>query len=253
MLVDKEYIINFFIKLGLRKGDTVLLHGNSMGFSQINKPSNDLRTKFFWNLLFDFVGKQGTVLVPTFTYDFTKNGIYDPDSSQSELGQFSENFRNLEKIKRTHHPIFSFAVKGNKFNNFIFRNNSSCFGNDSIFNIIHKLNIKIICFGCELNSVAFLHYIEEKMKVPYRYYKVFRGKIIVNDKMQDLVVRYYVRKLKTKSKYPNTVFLQKYMKNNRLLKEIFFGRIKVIITSSKKVYKSLTKLLLENKYSLIEK
>ena len=252
MLVDKEYIINFFIKLGLRKGDTVLLHGNSMGFSQINKPSNDLRTKFFWNLLFDFVGKQGTVLVPTFTYDFTKNGIYDPDSSQSELGQFSENFRNLEKIKRTHHPIYSFAVKGNKFNDFMFRNNLSCFGDDSIFNIIHKLNVKIICFGCELNSVSFLHYIEEKMKVPYRYYKVFRGKIIVNDKSQDLAVKYYVRKLKTKNEL-NTVFLQKYMKNNRLLKEIFFGRIKVIITSSKKVYKSLTKLLLENKYSLIEK
>jgi len=90
------------------------------------------------------------------------------------------------------------------------------------------------------------------MKVPYRYYKVFRGKIIVNDKSQDLAVKYYVRKLKTKNEL-NTVFLQKYMKNNRLLKEIFFGRIKVIITSSKKVYKSLTKLLLENKYSLIEK
>jgi len=252
MLIDKKYIINFFIKLGLRKGDTVLLHGNSMGFSQINKPSNDLKTKLFWNLLFDFVGKQGTVLVPTFTYDFTKNGIYDPDSSQSELGQFSEDFRNLEKIKRTHHPIFSFAVKGNKFNDFIFRNNSSCFGDDSIFNIIHKLNVKIICFGCELNSVAFLHYIEEKMKITYRYYKFFRGKIIVNDKPQDLAVKYYVGKLKTKSKF-NTVFLQKYMKNNRLLKEIFFGRIKVIITSSKKVYKSSTKLLLENEYSLIKK
>jgi hypothetical protein len=42
------------------------------------------------------------------------------------------------------------------------------------------------------------------------------------------------------------------MKNNRLLKEIFFGKIKVIITSSKKIYKS-TKLLLENKYSLVKK
>ena len=43
------------------------------------------------------------------------------------------------------------------------------------------------------------------------------------------------------------------MKNNRLLKEIFFGKIKVIITSSKKIYKASTKLLLENEYSLIEK
>ena len=54
----------------------------------------------------------------------------------------------------------------------------------------------------------FLHHIEEKAKVTYRFYKFFKGEIIGNKKKKKLNVSYYVRKLSlnTQIKFKKTLF-----------------------------------------------
>ena len=48
-----------------------------------------------------------TIIIPTFTYCFTKTGIYNRLETISEVGRFGEEIRLMYKENRTCDPIFS--------------------------------------------------------------------------------------------------------------------------------------------------
>ena len=41
--------------------------------------------------------KKGTIIIPTFSYSFTKKETFDPTNTKSEVGIFSEIFRKKKK------------------------------------------------------------------------------------------------------------------------------------------------------------
>lgn len=62
--------------------------------------------------------------------------------------------------------------------------------------MLSKTNGKIILLGSKTNGYTFTHFIEEKARVPYRYFKEFQGKIIFeNGTSKNIKINYYVRKL----------------------------------------------------------
>ncbi|MCW1523361.1 AAC(3) family N-acetyltransferase, partial [Campylobacter jejuni] len=77
--------------------------------------------------LFKVLGKEGTLLMPTFTYSFCKNETYDKVHSKGKVGVLNEFLELAGGVRRTSDPIFSFAVKGAKADIFL-KENSSCFG-----------------------------------------------------------------------------------------------------------------------------
>ena len=56
-----------------------------------------------------------------------------------------------------------------------------CFGEGSSFDLLYKLDGKLMNLGCNFN-LTFAHYVEQKAKVNYRYYKNFEGVVISNSK-----------------------------------------------------------------------
>ena len=55
-------------------------------------------------------------------------------------------------------------------------NNFSAYGEDSLFDILRKLNGKIgVLDISEENSMTFYHHIEEMNNVNWRYHKIFKG------------------------------------------------------------------------------
>ena len=50
--------------------------------------------------------------MPTFTYSFCKTGIFNVQKSRSEVGLFSEYFREKCGNFRSDHPILSVCGKG---------------------------------------------------------------------------------------------------------------------------------------------
>ena len=58
------------------------------------------------------IGKNGTIIIPTFTYSFTRTRKFDVLKSKSEIGNFSENYRLIYPRNRTSHPIFSCIIIG---------------------------------------------------------------------------------------------------------------------------------------------
>lgn len=180
-------------ELGIAKGDTLFVHSRLYSFGQLG----DVQTKeelagAFINALISVVG-EGTIIVPTFTFSFCKNGMYDSEKTPSEAGLLSEVFRKKRDVIRSAHPIYSVAVLGKIRDYFLGADTRTCFGEDGIFGRIHKKrDVKIVFIGIGVEGLSQIHYVEELLKVPYRYMKKFVGH--ANNK--PIEVNFYVRDIK---------------------------------------------------------
>ena len=67
-------IKNIFKKIGIKKNDTVILHGDAGVVAQLKTKKNKLN--FFFDILIQILGKNGNILVPAFTYSSCKKKIF---------------------------------------------------------------------------------------------------------------------------------------------------------------------------------
>ena len=130
--------------------------------------------------------------MPTYNYDFAKK--YDYIKSLGEVGELNNYFLEMKNVKRSYEPIFSHAIKGPLLKELMNSNINSCFSENSIFEKFKKYNFKIFGFSCLLNSMTFLHYIEEQSKVNYRFYKNFIGSYRINGNNNKFKLNYFVGK-----------------------------------------------------------
>ena len=140
------------------------------------------------------------IYVPTFNYDFLKIGTYDHIESMSQIGRFSEEFRKKYRLNRSLDPVFSYTS--------LFYDNKidlgwceNAFENKSFFETLNKINYLVINIDLPTFTSTFIHYLENKYKVPYRYNKKFQGKIKYNDNYLNLTYSYFVRDLSVNSSY----------------------------------------------------
>ncbi|MBK1991685.1 aminoglycoside N(3)-acetyltransferase [Campylobacter sp. 2018MI35] len=251
---DKNYTLNDLLitleKLGIKKGDVLCIHTElfNFGFPLLSKKEYlDTYIKAFLEIL----GETGTLIMPTFTYSFCKNENYDKLNSKCKVGILNEFFRFYEGATRNNDPIFFFCYKRKEQKEFL-KDHSSCFGENSVYDTLYKMNGKIILLGSEINGYTFTHFIEEKAKVPYRYFKNFSGKII--DELGNISqknIKYYVRNLNTNSNLD--VYKQiKILKNSNNFKKEKFGNSCIINIDSKSYLTNTLKKLLDDPYYLLK-
>ncbi|EAK0446128.1 aminoglycoside N(3)-acetyltransferase [Campylobacter lari] len=221
----KQDLIKALKNLGIKQGDILFVHSEIYNFGiPLVTPKELLR--IFLDCFFEVIGKEGTLIMPTFTYSFCDGKDYDKINSKTKVGVLNEFFRLQPGVKRTNDPIFSCAIKGAKEDLFL-QDHDSCFGENSVFDILTKNNGKIILFGNENLGITYIHYIEEKFGVSYRYFKRFNGNIIdeLGNKYQKNI-KYYVRNIEKKSRaYQKKYFeiLRKYT----IIKEDQFANSKI--------------------------
>ena len=172
MIFPSSDISKSLENLGLNKSDTVMIHGDAGVAAQyIWDNSNDPVSEFIKCLIAYF--ENGTVIVPTFTYSATKGEVFKPEEAPSQVGLFSEKFRQIKGVIRSHHPIFSVGCIGEKANYFANSRLTDCFGNQTLFDKLYNKDVKLIALGCGLERLTFVHYIEQSLNVPYRVFKEF--------------------------------------------------------------------------------
>ncbi len=227
--------------LGLKKSDTVMIHGDAIIATQLNlsKFSND-PTNLLLDILIDYFYPNGTIIVPTFSYNMNYKNVFDNLNSKSEVGLFSEKFRKKINVKRSDHPIFSVSAIGKKTNFLTNYNLKDCFGKNSFFDRFYKINGKILCLGCPMERITFIHYIEQKIGVNYRYIKNFQCAYKKANKLKKLKIKFYVRDL---NKHASFDFKYFYPKIKKIIKVLNFGRFKCYSIESQKLFKNTKKLI----------
>ena len=148
----------------------------------------------------EVIGPQGTLIMPTFTYSYCHQQIYDVLHTPSTMGILTEYYRQLPECHRTIDPIFSFAVSGPNADYYLNEEASSCFGVNSVYDLLTKRNGQIVVFGEKGKGYTFVHHIEEEVPVSYRYYKTFAGTMIdAQGHERQTSIRYFVRHLDRRS------------------------------------------------------
>ena len=192
--IFKNKIENLLKNLKISRGDNILLHSNSAGIHQFFNEKQEKNLKFFIELVLNIIGKKGTLLIPAYNYDFTRGKTFNRKKSLSQVGELSNFLIKLNPSNRTYEPVFSHIVFGKLKENLFNCDVKEAFGNKSIFNYILDKNFKILCFCCSPATITFIHFIEKKINVNYRYDKYFKSFNIVNNKKIQTKYKYCVGK-----------------------------------------------------------
>lgn len=178
--------------VGIRRGDVVFSHSN-IGFFGRPADSESNVASLISSTMRRAVG-DGTIVVPTFTYSFCNGEPFDPQAAPSTCGTLTEHVRRLPGATRSHDPIFSVAAVGADAERLTRDVSSECFGPDSFWDRLLAVDGWI----CNLNFDAgstFLHYVERKLQVAYRFDKVFEGDLIVDGVRHPSRATYFCRPL----------------------------------------------------------
>ncbi|MBT0742054.1 aminoglycoside N3'-acetyltransferase [Campylobacter lari] len=236
--------------LGIKKGDILYIHSEIFNFGIPVINLHDLQKNII-DCFFEAIGSEGTLIMPTFTYSFCDNQVYDKLNSKTKIGVLNEFFRKLPGVKRTNDPLFSFAIKGAKEKLFL-KETNSCFGENSVFDILTQQNAKLVLFGGKHVDHSYIHYIEEYMKVSYRFYKNFNGLIIdENGNKTNKNIMYYCRHLDMNSETSIDSILKMLTQDNNIQCENF-ANAEISIIDIKRFFDSGTKILAKNEKALLK-
>lgn len=161
----------------IKKGDCIYLSSDIIGIAlEFRKQKERLDQNKLIDTFIDAVGPEGTILIPTFNFDFSNHGYYDYINSKGTTGALGNTALARSDFKRTLHPLHSFAVWGADKDYLCSMENSNSFGTDSPFGYLIGRHARQVILGTDyLHALTFMHYAESTCNVPYRYMKTFVG------------------------------------------------------------------------------
>jgi aminoglycoside 3-N-acetyltransferase len=199
-------ILAAFHKLGLQAGDYLLVHS---AIQYLGRPEGGVG--IYFNALCEILNipsplyslpstslssLKGTLAVPAFNFAFARGEPYDPQNTPSTgMGVFSEYVRLQPGVRRTSHPMQSLAVIGSAAQDIASLDTPGAFDDGSAFERLLQLDCKILLLGADIDAISMLHYSEQRARVPYRYWKEFRGLVNTSTGWQERTYRMYVRDL----------------------------------------------------------
>ena len=168
-----ENLVEGFRDLGVEEGDTLLVHSSYKSFGEVEGgPLTVVQA------LEAALGTEGTLIMPTFNFDFNKGVPWDVRTTPSKMGILTELVRQDPRARRVFHPFYSFAILGKHADTLGSLRYKSSYERNSVFGKLRDLDGKIMVIGLSYtNSMTFFHHIEQLEGVDYRFLKQFTGEV----------------------------------------------------------------------------
>jgi aminoglycoside 3-N-acetyltransferase len=220
--------------------------------AQFPRMPNERRLDLLIEAIEAAIGGDGTLVMPAFSYSFTRGEPFDICNTPSTAGMLTERFRTRPGVRRTADPIFSFATRGPLARELCAIPVKECFGAESVFAALHRLNAHIIDLGCSMSrGGTFVHYVETAHGVDYRYNKVFSGTVILpNGQTGESSVVYNVRDLARRSD-ADLGRLQKRLADDGKSRTVEVGRSRILAVTASDLFDTAWKMLDEDPLALI--
>lgn len=194
--VNQQQVFECLQQVGVRQGDGLLVHSALQFFGP---PQGGIQ--IYLEALREAVGLNhqppgGTLAVPVFNFSFARGENYDPALAPAVgMGSFSEFFRQQPAALRTTHPMQSFALLGEHAAELAALDTPSAFDDGSAVDRMIELDFKLLLLGADVQAASVLHYSEQRIGVPYRYWKEFNGNVRRAGNWHPATYRMYVRDL----------------------------------------------------------
>ncbi|MEI6290743.1 MAG: DUF4910 domain-containing protein [Chloroflexota bacterium] len=193
-MITKQFLIEEFRSLGIAAADTIFVHSS---YSSLGKAPGGVEggPQTVIDAILEIIGPDGTLIMPTFNYDFLKGIPWDIRTTPSQMGILTECVRKDPRARRMYHPIYSMAAIGKHADELAAHRSNDCFGGTTIFSKFRTWDAKILIIGLAYSkSITFLHHCEQMAEVDYRFLKEFRGTAIdQNGKPAEEVYTMFVR------------------------------------------------------------
>lgn len=174
---DSEGLGRFLRRLGVRQGDTLMLHSSWQplnGFS--GSPAQ------FCGALRDCLGPEGLLVMPSLTYhnmssaEFLATGKpMDVRRSPSAMGLLTEVFRRNREVVRSLSPTHPLLAWGAGAADFVADHEATdrSFGPASPFARLLDRNALLLCLDCGFSSITFTHFVEDRLAatLPFPLYE----------------------------------------------------------------------------------
>ena len=159
--VTKNDILQGFKRLGLKKGDHLLVHTAMSSFGKVEAGAETV----IYALL-ETVGAEGTVMVPTFG---PPDEIFDLKKSETNLGAVPKAFWKRKSAVRSRHPLASVAAIGEKAKWLVAGHESEILahGENTPYVRLAEIGGKILLLGVDQDRSTFLHVAEVLTRQPY--------------------------------------------------------------------------------------
>ncbi|HEY5903413.1 MAG TPA: AAC(3) family N-acetyltransferase [Anaerolineales bacterium] len=172
-MLSFDDLVAGFHELGVEPGDMLLVHSSYKSFGPVEGGPQTVV-----DALIAALGPQGTLIMPTFNFDFNKGQPWDVRSTPSQMGVLTELVRKDPRAKRVFHPIYSFDILGKHADTLGSLRYKSSYERNSVFGKLRDLDAKIMVVGLSYtNSMTFFHHIEQMEGVDYRFLKQFTGEV----------------------------------------------------------------------------
>ncbi len=239
-------------ELGLGPNDDVLIHSDS-------SLAMELSGADWWDDAFEYqvtairevIGTDGTLLVPTFNYDFCEGKPYSETKSRSQVGMFTNYVLDMPAALRSFHPIFSFAALGARSGDLLTTRSNSSFGDGSVFENLYDADAKLLFLNVSFEFCTFVHFAEQRIGVDYRYLKDFTGQVTQNGQTREDTFDFYVRYL---DRTVDTYFgrLERALRESGHMRSVLIAGEELLLTSTRAVYDTAAELLSRDRYSLLK-
>jgi aminoglycoside 3-N-acetyltransferase len=249
-------IITGFKKLNFRSTDNVYL-GIDLGKIFINDYQkifesgdltlNEIRkysiNKIIENLKSYF--KNGTIIVPSFNFDYFKERKFNKNQTKSSLGPFENSFIKAKGVSRSNHPIFSISAFGKNKKKILTPCGLFSFGQNSPFNNFIKNNVIFLNIGLPFkSSCTYVHHVEHLSGVNHRYYKAVSGKVFESGKYINKTYYSFVRYKSVMEKVKRAEYkIEGLLKNKKYLKEVKNSKVYLSKVYAKNVFSCANKAL----------
>ena len=243
---EYEKIVSQF---NLQKGDSIWLSSELIKLvlilkkKQIKFDGNELISAFQ-----NSVGEEGTILIPTFSFDFSNKKYYDILHTKGTTGALGNLALHRDDFKRTKHPMHSFMVWGKDKRLLTSMDNKNSFGLDSPFGYCIGNHVKQVILGTDyVHAVTFIHYAEATCNVPYRFAKSFTGEYVTeNGETEIRTYDYVARKLEIQ---PEEAFnrMGNILETEGISKKIDIYGLESYLVDLAKSYPIICKDIIENK------
>jgi aminoglycoside 3-N-acetyltransferase len=160
ILVSKEDIVRGLVELGLHPASVVLVHSSLSSFGRVEGGADTVV-----NALLEALGKDGTLVVPTFN---ASPGEFDPSKTPSTTGAITEAVRTRPQAVRSHHPTHSIAAIGPLAADIVEGHERvSAFGRGSPLFKLLQVRGSVLMLGTNHTSNSMVHVAEEIAGVGY--------------------------------------------------------------------------------------
>lgn len=235
---------NIFNGLNINDGDKVLVSSDILRLlMKLDKGGEKLNPDFIIDMLIEKVGKHGTLMFPTFNWDFCKGVEFNYKKTMSLCGALANTALKRKDFLRTKNPIYSFAVTGKDKNLICNMKHNNSFSLDSPFGYLIKNKGKnlFIDLHYRVGGFPFVHLAEQQVGVKYRYLKTFNGFYIdASNNKSKVNYSMYVRD--PSSKVAKTFIHEKFdniLKKVNAYKEVFMEEISLTLIDIEKAYNLL--------------